>query len=235
MLKAVYFDRDGTLAHDDPAWIKLRDESLTEWSGKPFHYTDEMFGRLFVEVLDGGFPFAPYHNVEEEIQFFRQWYRFLFAELHITEHVEERLDLLTDRLWYWGKVCFPETLETLEYFCSRGWKMGVISDCPPSLEMTLKNCGIHSYFTSFTASSLAGEGKPSPVIFGAALRDQGVLAVEALYVDDTKIEADGAREQGFTSFWLDRSGRESGEWVIHSLLDLVEYARELEGEERQNG
>lgn len=33
------------------------------------------------------------------------------------------------------------------------------------------------YFTSFTASSLVGAGKPSPIIFNAALEAQGILKV----------------------------------------------------------
>lgn len=56
-----------------------------------------------------------------------------------------------------------------------------------------------------TASSLVGAGKPSPIIFNAALNAQGVTAQESIYVDDYKREADGAREQGFTSFLIDRN------------------------------
>ena len=64
-----------------------------------------------------------------------------------------------------------------------------------------------------SASSLVGAGKPSPVIFNAALSAQGETAEESLYVDDYKPEADGAREQGFTSFLIDRSGENKDEWI----------------------
>ena len=57
----------------------------------------------------------------------------------------------------------------------------------------------------------------------AALAAQGVTAQESLYVDDYKPEADGAREQGFTSFLMDRGGTESGEWVIHNLKELIDF------------
>ena len=121
-------------------------------------------------------------------------------------------------LWCNGdRVLFPETLEVLEYFKRRGYKMGVISDTSPSLEYTLQQLGIAKYFTSFTASSLVGAGKPSPIIFNAALHSQGVSAAESLYVDDYKPEADGAREQGFTSFLINRSGNNSDKWSIQSL------------------
>ena len=104
--------------------------------------------------------------------------------------------------------------------------MGVISDTSPSLEYTLQQLGIAQYFTSFTASSIVGAGKPSPIIFNAALSAQGVTAVESLYVDDYKPEADGARKQGFTSFLINRSGDNKDNWTITNLKQLVEFVEE---------
>jgi len=58
------------------------------------------------------------------------------------------------------------------------------------------------------------------------LNAQGVIAAESLYVDDYKVEADGAREQGFTSFLIDRSGENEDKWTITSLKQLVEFVEE---------
>ncbi|MGI5893307.1 MAG: HAD family hydrolase [Candidatus Merdivicinus sp.] len=225
--RAIFFDRDGTLTQNDPEWENLRIRCLTEWSGKPFADSEDFFMRNFQKVIQGGFQFAPYQTVEEELLFFRQWFLFAFQELGITEKTTERADFLTEHLWYLKKQPFPETEEVLQYFQSHGYKMGVISDCPPSLEMTLKTCGLHRYFSSFTASSLTGAGKPSSIIFNAALRAQGVTAKESIFVDDTKSEADGAREQGFSSFWLDRTEKNNGIFIIHNLLDLISYVEEI--------
>jgi HAD superfamily hydrolase (TIGR01509 family) len=101
--------------------------------------------------------------------------------------------------------------------------MGVISDTSPSLQLTLEAVGLAKYFTSFTASSLVGAGKPSPIIFNAALNAQNVTAEESLYVDDYDVEADGAREQGFTSFLIDRDNQHTGQWVIKSLKEMVDF------------
>lgn len=95
--------------------------------------------------------------------------------------------MLFSELWCnMGLLC-PEVLEILEYFKSRGYKMGV-----------------------------------------AALSAQGVCVEESLYVDDYRPEAEGAREQGFVSFWLDRTGKNKGEWIIHDLLGYMNF-------EKQNG
>ena len=105
-----------------------------------------------------------------------------------------------DELWCnRDRLPYPETVGVLEYFKGHGYKMGVISDTYPSLELTLRQLGLDKYFTSFTASSIIGLYKPSPVIFGAALAAQDVTAAESLYVDDCDEEAD-RRE----SAWLHR-------------------------------
>lgn len=138
---------------------------------------------------------------------------------------KRRLIFLVNHLWYIKKQLYPETIKVLEYFKNKGFKMGVISDCPPSLELTLKNVGIHHYFTSFTASSLVGAGKPSQIIFNDALNKQGVKAEECIFVDDTRIEADGARKLGFISFYLNRTGECHDEWSIHTLDGLVDFIK----------
>lgn len=142
----------------------------------------------------------------------------------VTDDVEAKAKLLFDELWCNGdRMLFPETVEVLEYFYNNGYKMGVISDTSPSLEYTLEQLGIAKYFTSFTASSLVGAGKPSPIIFNAALNSLGVTAEESIYVDDYKPESDGAREQGFTSFLIDRSGENIDRWTITDLRQLIDF------------
>ena len=108
--------------------------------------------------------------------------------------------------------------------------MGVISNTSPSLELTLKQLDIAKYFTSFTASSLVGASKPNPIIFNAALNAQGVTAPESLFVDDDIVVADGAREQGFTSFLIDYAGeypnRKNDKWTITNLKQIIDYISE---------
>ena len=222
--KAVFFDRDGTLVHGDPEWTAFRNRSLKEWSGREFDNSYDYFMKIFNRVEEGDFPFAPYHTVEEELEFFRQWYLFVFDDMGITEKRSERADMLVEKLWYLKKHPYPETVEVLEYYKNKGYTLGVISDSAPSLEMTLIDCGLHKYFTSFTASSLVGAEKPDPIIFNAALNAQGVTAEESLYVDDYRPEAEGARKLGFTSFLLDRQGIEpEDQWTIGNLRELVNF------------
>ncbi len=228
--KAVFFDRDGTLVRGDPEWTRFRDEHLEQWSGRKFDSSYDYFMKFFEKVERGGFPFAPYKTVDQEMDFFRQWYLYVFEDMGITEKTAERADMLVEKLWYLKKHPYPETVEVLEYFRGKGYKMGVISDSTPSLEMTLEACGLHRYFTSFTASSLVGAEKPDPAIFRAALEAQGVTAEESIYVDDYPPEAEGARKLGFASFLLDRQGiHPEDPFTISNLRGLVDFV------ERQGG
>lgn len=222
--KAIFFDRDGTLTYFNKEKEAWRDQTISQWSGKPFALPYEKMMRLFGLASEGKTPW--YQTLDDERAFFKRYYRYLLVGEGIEEKINERAEMLFDALWCNGdRVLFPETVEVLEYFYSHGYKMGVISDTSPSLEYTLKQLGIAKYFTSFTASSLVGAGKPSPIIFHAALNAQNVSAEESLYVDDYQPEADGARNLGFTSFLIDRTGNsQNNRWTIQNLKQLIDFA-----------
>jgi len=223
--KAIFFDRDGTLTYFNPEKEAWRNKTVALWSGKPFELSYEKMMNLFSLSSEGRNPW--YKNLDDEREFSKRYYRNLLIGEGVAENLDKRAELLFHELWCNNdRLLFAETVEVLEYFHGNGYKMGVISDTSPSLEYTLQQLGVSKYFTSFTASSLVGAGKPSPIIFNAALDAQGVTAAESLYVDDYKLEADGAREQGFTSFLIDRSGDGKDPWTIVNLKQIIDFVRE---------
>ncbi|MCL2462100.1 MAG: HAD family hydrolase [Defluviitaleaceae bacterium] len=220
--KAIFFDRDGTLTRNNPEKYTWRDKTIATWSGKPFELPYEKMMDLFVKASEGRIPW--YKNIDDERLFVKRYYEQLLIGEGVKDNITSMAQELFEQMWCNNdRLPFPETVEVLEYFKSKGYKMGVISDTSPSLEFTLEQLGLAQYFTSFTASSLVGAGKPSPVIFNAALDAQDVKAWESLYVDDYDVEADGAREQGFTSFLIDREGKRPGQWVIHDLREIIDF------------
>lgn len=220
--KAIFFDRDNTLTYFNPDKENWRNKTIENWSGKPFELSYEKMMNLFNKASEGKSPW--YKNVDEEREFFKRYYKHLLYDEDIKEDLESRSKLLFEELWCNNdRLPYPETIEVLEYFKGKGYKMGVISDTSPSLEYTLQQLGLAKYFTSFTASSLVGASKPSPIIYNSALQIQNVKASESIYVDDYYVEADGARELGFTSFLIDRKNEYSGGWVIKSLTEIVDF------------
>ncbi len=225
MLNTVFFDRDGTLLHRDPA---LRDKAtalIRSWGGADFRWPDyEENVALFDRA---GFPPQGNKTVEEERGFWRRYYREMLCLAGVREDVEERAKALFQLLWPGEPVLYPETRKVLEWFRDRGFRMGVISDTGPSLPLTLEKAGIGGYFRACTASEVVGAMKPEPAIFRAALEAMGARAEECLYVDDTEAEADGARALGFTAFYLDRSRPGDGKWRVRTLDELVDYVEKL--------
>ena len=220
--KAIFFDRDNTLTYYNPEKIKWQNDIVSSWSGKLLDLPYEKIMELFDRAAEGKKPW--YKNIEDEREFFYRYYKYLLIGEGVEDDIDERAKLLFGELWCNNdRLLFPETVEVLDYFFRRGYKVGVISDTSPSLEYTLQQLGIADYFSSFIASSIVGAGKPSPIIFNAALDSLGVSAKESIYVDDYPPEADGARTLGFTSFLIDRKGDECGEWTIRSLKELIDF------------
>ncbi len=227
--KAIFFDRDNTLTYFNQEKVRWQNETVASWSGKPLELPYEKMMELFSQASEGRTPW--YRNLEDEREFFRRYYKYLLLGEGVTEDVDERAGLLFRELWCNNdRVLFPETMEVLAYFHKRDYRMGVISDTSPSLQYTLEQLGVAKYFSSFTASSLVGAGKPSPIIYNAALASLGVTAEESIYVDDYLPEADGARELGFTSFLIDRKGQYGGKWAIASLTELIRFVESAENE-----
>lgn len=140
------------------------------------------------------------------------------------DSIEEKAELLFTELWCNNdRDLYEEVIEVMEYFKKRGYKIGVISDTSPSLQITLENLGLAKYIDSYICSDLVGAMKPDPVIYNAALESINVLPEESLYVDDYDIEADGARDLGITSFHIDRNGDRDKEWKIKSLKEIIDF------------
>lgn len=212
---AAFFDRDGTLLHGDPAARDARRAMIERWSGKPLEAPDD----LFFQVLGN----RRLLTVENEIAFWKQYFTALLRSQGIADRIEERANELFDAYWLKGIVVYPETVSVLDWFFERGFRMGVISDTFPSLPLTIEAAGLGRYFSCYVCSDQVGAFKPDPRMYQTALDALGVRAEESLYVDDYDVEADGAREMGFTAFHICRDSEPKKKWDIASLTEMVAY------------
>ena len=219
--KAIFFDRDGTLTYGNKEKMKWYKDMVEEWSNKKFELDYDKMMRLF-EAAD--YPKQGLKSINEEKKFWKKYYEELLKGEGVSDLIAEKAELLFSELWCNNdRSLYDEVMEVMEYFKNKGYKLGVISDTSPSLQITLENLGLGKYIDSYTCSDLVGAMKPEPLIYKTALNSLNVTALESIYVDDYDIEADGARNLGFTSFHLDRSGKEKGQWTIKSLKEIVDY------------
>lgn len=223
--KAIFFDRDNTMIKPDPKKVKWRNEMIKSWSGRDYNVDYDKMIELFDRA---GYPKNGLKSVDEEIEFKKKYFEEILKEHGVTEILQERALILHNELWCNSSVLFDETIEVLEYFKSKGYKMGVISDTSPSLQLSLEKIGLGKYFDSYTCSDLAGAMKPDPVIYNIALKSLGVEASESIYVDDYDVESDGARDLGFLSFHIVRDGEKKSKWDISSLKEIIEYIEQTD-------
>lgn len=232
--KAAFFDRDNTLVYRDKSIRNKRSELIRAWSGRDDALSYEQSMALFDMA---GYPdkfFYEHRNdedicIKEEYLFWQRYNECYLKLLGVNDNVAERAAILNEMSWLKGIIAYPETVKTLDWFRAKGYKLGVISDTSPSLRLTIKQAGLDEYFDSYTCSAFAGVDKPDPKIFNMALESLGVSAAESLYVDDYYVEADGARNMGFTAFHIIRDGYDKGyegerKWDIYSLYEMAEYA-----------
>jgi putative hydrolase of the HAD superfamily len=102
---------------------------------------------------------------------------------------------------------FADARPALEQLRSLGLRLVVASNWDCSLPEWLEGAGIWQLVDGAVSSATAGEPKPSPVVFRAALEIAGVEAGEALHVGDSLgNDVQGARAAGIRAVLLDRSG-----------------------------
>jgi len=226
--QAIFLDRDGTLSRGSPEKLKERDQAIGKIVGKEdFRLTNEVAMRFFWRVMDEP-GIKPVNTLAREDVFWRKRYQLILEDCGVRKNSEAIASDLYEKFCFYKMMePFPETTSVLKALKAQGFWLGVISDTFPSLEESLKAMGIACYFDSFTASSLVGAGKPHPKIFRAATQSLGVRPVDSIFVDDCKEEADGARQQGFTAFHLDRKRLQPdfSNWTIGNLEHLLEFLK----------
>ena len=232
MIKAVFFDLDGTLCDSDTAWSiaqreifqllhehypDVSEETLTE-AWRTVH--QELFKQLnagkrsMAEVRDSRF-------------------QCLFRELGlpVDKVMEELSDFFCLRyltsLRLYDDVAILEKLHT--------YHVGIITngahdEHTDSQLSKVRHLGLSERIQSLTISGEVGVRKPNAKIFKVACERAGILPKEAMVVGDT-IENDivGANRAGMTSVFIDRksdvltpeTADEQPDYSISNLYDVL--------------
>ena len=134
--------------------------------------------------------------------------------------------LMEDSFLVDGWEVFPEADGVLRTIYARGIRMGVVSNWPASLELTLEVAGIRKYFEVVVASGVVGYAKPRPEIYRYALERFAIEPHRALFVGDSiALDVQGPASVGMPSVLLDRqqSFGDHPHTRVDSLRQLLEY------------
>jgi putative hydrolase of the HAD superfamily len=133
---------------------------------------------------------------------------------------ELRGRLAADCRWLRWLDVFPDTVRTLQRLYGHA-RLSILSNNVPSLLEALDTLGLARYFDDVVVSVLVGVSKPAPAIYALALQRLGVVASEALFVDDLEENVRAARDAGLAALLIDREGTIASDGERVSTLDEV--------------
>ena len=127
-------------------------------------------------------------------------------------------------VWLYGTwVPYPEVPPVLATLRENGIKLAVVSNWPPTLELTLDHLNLTQYFDAIVCSSLLGCAKPAAAIFDHAIERIAVRRDRVLHIGDN-YDADvmGARAAGLDVALVLRTANASSNSYRPTLRSLDE-------------
>ncbi len=211
MLKAVFFDFDGTLA-DDGATI---DQALKA----AFVVIGERWPDLSAAALE-----STYRQISDRA--WGDYDRYLrplgSAEAMLASLWQQTLERLghddaevahAAATTYWQRRLrncqpYPDVLPFLAGLTQR-FHVSLLTNGAPSMQRAkVRAAGLQAYFRDIFVGGEFDQGKPAPFIFSAALSAANCRPEEAVYIGDSLLhDVVGARNSGLHSVWLNRKGR----------------------------
>ena len=236
MIKAVFFDLDGTLCDSDTAWSIAEKETFQLLCKQYPDVSEEavtnawttVHQRLFQQLDAGKLSMAEVRDAR---------FQCLFEELGLPtdKAMEELSDFFCSR--YLTGLYLYDDVTVLEKLT--GYHVGIITngahdEHTDSQLSKVRHLGLSERIQSLTISGEIGIRKPNLEIFKLACERADVLPEEAVYVGDT-IENDivGANRAGMTSVFINRksevlipeSADEQPDYTVSSLHDVSSCLR----------
>lgn len=109
-----------------------------------------------------------------------------------------------------------------------GWRVGIVTNGPPSQAEKIDRCGLRPLVDAWAISGEIGVAKPDPRIFAEAVRRCGVGSRSPVWMtgDTAAADIDGGRRSGCRTIWL-RRGRSweladfAPDVIVDSVADAV--------------
>ena len=213
MIRAVFFDLDGTLYDRDAAIVRVAQMQFERFKANFPHLTQSTFVEQVV-ALDK-------HGHSRPMGFHQR----LAEALGVAPQIGDELEAcFRDN---YPSVCriTEDTVATLRTLRSRSLKLGIITNGPTVWQRRkIDALGIAPLFDTIVISGSEGFEKPDPRIFALAMERCGALAVESMFVGDHP-DADirGSKNAGLVPVWVRKDYWEVPEDVakIEQISDVL--------------
>ena len=223
--KGIFFDVGYTLAYPSSGdWMFTHKFSELAEKQLNKHTPEEIQNALEVghENLNSS---HLVFTVEEEYRQFVNFYSIISKSLDLGLTQDEVNSVAYDRTYNMDNyAAYPDVQRVLKTL-SMSYRLGVISDTWPSIELQLQALGVKEFFSSFTYSCSLGVFKPDERMYIDALEKIGLKAEDTVFIDDSINNLEGAAKLGITPILIasnPSSDAESSFLKIHSLSELLE-------------
>ncbi|MFZ5816899.1 MAG: HAD family hydrolase [Bacillota bacterium] len=164
------------------------------------------------------------HTERDERDYWVAYWRAFLRHLGLPE--SHAAVMHREALWVRHARLYPEVPDVFGQIQDAGYRIGLISNGPPTIALGLSQMGVVYFFDSVTVSTEAGVRKPDPRIFRLALATAGAEPSDAWFVDDQPAHVRAAAQLGMRALLIDRQG---GRGEIQSLADLPRKMRQVDG------
>ncbi len=237
MIRAVFFDFYGTLAHWAPAAEGIQRAAAAE-EGVDVDEAAIARGYFAANALmdmeNARRPLRERSPAEVD-GFFAVYEQLLLR----TAGAETSLET-AGRIWRRVRsapkdmALYPDAKAALAEVKAMGLRLGVISNIGPELDAWLERLGIAEDLPVRATSGTVGVAKPHPAIFRQALSWVGAAAHEAVHVGDSEdSDVVGAQAAGITPVFVQRdmgAAPPAGVKVVTALSQTPEAIREIMAE-----
>jgi len=168
----------------------------------------------------------------EEYTHFVEYYRIFSKTLPQLKLSDTDIEAIArDLVYNYSKYRFYKEVKKTIPELSRKYKLAVVSDAWPSLENVFKKAELRDYFSSFIISSIKGVSKPNELMYKAALEELKISEEQAVFIDDSIKNCDGAIKLGINSLLICRDLKayiynkiNHGEYnIIRNLVDIKKF------------
>lgn len=208
--QAVIYDMDGLLVNSEPIWQEAEKE-VFETVGINLTTEDclKTTGMPTSAVFDYWYQRSPWSGK---------------SKLELGKMLFEKVFALIKQ----NATAMPGVIETLNFFKSKGLKIGLASASPLELiQIVLEKLEIKDYFDFYHSATLEKNNKPHPDVYWAVAQKLGCPIEKCLIFEDSINGVRGAKASGATvvavpdNHFYDFEEYTLADFKIRNLLELV--------------
>lgn len=204
--KAILFDSGKVLNRPTtgnwfitPSFYQYISEEV--WKNLSKEKLDEVFSKAYEYIESQPFIITR----EEEYLHFKEYFKILLGSLKEISISNSTIECIAhDYVYQANKYTFFEDAKHILPKLYTQYQLAIVSDAWPSLENVYIEADLRKYFSSFIISSQMGVIKPHPLMYQKVLKELGIQANEAVFIDDNIKNCEGAIKLGIDAILLCR-------------------------------